>query len=265
MVSPAAAATPPPPVRFYLGTHQVNWLGDPRFARVPLFVSHRRLKGMKRLPRAQGPWALDSGGFTELSLHGRWTVTPRAYAAAIRRYRAEIGRLVWAAPQDWMCEDVIIAKTRRTRHEHLLRTVHNLLELRSIALDVRITPVLQGLDESDYLHCWEIYDRAGIDLRAEPTVGLGTICRRQGHLEAEQIVRRLAREGLRLHAFGAKITGLKRYHDALTSADSMAWSFNARKNPPLPGCTHVSCANCPLWALRWRERLLAQLERREAA
>lgn len=252
-------------MRFYLGTHQVNWLNDPRFVAVPLFVSHRRLKVMKRLPRATTAWALDSGGFTELSLHGRWSVEPRAYVAAVRRYRAEIGRLEWAAPQDWMCEDVIVAKTRRTRHEHLVRTVQNLLELRALAPDIRFTPVLQGLAESDYLRCWEMYEAAGVDLRAEPLVGLGTICRRQGHLEAEQIVRRLARDGLQLHAFGAKITGLKRYHDALASADSMAWSFNARKNPPMAGCTHRSCANCPRWALRWRARLLDQLEERNAA
>jgi O-acetyl-ADP-ribose deacetylase (regulator of RNase III) len=34
------------------------------------------------------PWALDSGGFTELSLHGRWKATPAAYVAAVRRYPA---------------------------------------------------------------------------------------------------------------------------------------------------------------------------------
>ncbi|MGQ0837561.1 deazapurine DNA modification protein DpdA family protein [Actinokineospora sp.] len=61
---------------FYLGTHQPAWLA--RDLGVPLLVSHRRLAGRASLPRATGPWACDSGGFTELSLHGRWRTTELA-------------------------------------------------------------------------------------------------------------------------------------------------------------------------------------------
>jgi hypothetical protein len=50
----------------------------------PLFVNRNALFGKDssyartgKLPRARGPWALDSGGFTELTTHGRWTITPR--------------------------------------------------------------------------------------------------------------------------------------------------------------------------------------------
>lgn len=67
---------------FFLGTHHPNWL---RKTDVPLFVSRRRLAGRTRLPRARGVWALDSGGFQELNLHGRWTVTPAHYVAEVRR------------------------------------------------------------------------------------------------------------------------------------------------------------------------------------
>jgi integrase len=56
----------------------------------------------RRLPRARCRWALDSGGFTELSLFGRWQTTPAAYAAAVARYTDQIGKLAWASPQDWM-------------------------------------------------------------------------------------------------------------------------------------------------------------------
>ncbi len=82
---------------FYLGTHHPGWL---RTTHIPLFVSDRRLRGYKTLPRASGPWALDSGGFTELSSYGTWDhgPTPRQYAARVRRYRDEIGHLAWAAP-----------------------------------------------------------------------------------------------------------------------------------------------------------------------
>jgi hypothetical protein len=70
---------------FFLGTHQPGWLGH---ARIPLFVSDVRLRVYKTLPRAAAPWALDSGGFSELQNHGRWTVGPREYVARVRRPRA---------------------------------------------------------------------------------------------------------------------------------------------------------------------------------
>jgi hypothetical protein len=72
-------------VIFYLGTHQPQWIGDERFAGVPLFVSRRTLATRRRLPAAVTDFALDSGGFTELQLHGRWTLTAAEYAAEVRR------------------------------------------------------------------------------------------------------------------------------------------------------------------------------------
>lgn len=84
------------------------------------------------------------------------------------------------------------------------------------------------------------------------------MCRRSSTdvLTAESIVRELAVFGIRLHAFGLKLTGLRRVAHLLASADSMAWSFDARHSPPLAGCEHRTCANCLRFALRWRERVL---------
>ncbi|RTL30579.1 MAG: hypothetical protein EKK55_01880, partial [Rhodocyclaceae bacterium] len=81
-------------------------LARPECAGVPLMVSDRRLRDMKKLPRAVGRWMLDSGGFTELQLFGRWTVPPAEYVERVRRYLAEIGGLAHVAGQDWMCEDL---------------------------------------------------------------------------------------------------------------------------------------------------------------
>jgi hypothetical protein len=67
-----------------------------------------RLKNRKAFPRARAPWALDSGGFTELKDHGRWRITAAEYVAEVRRYAEAIGRLEWAAPLDWMCEPWVI-------------------------------------------------------------------------------------------------------------------------------------------------------------
>ncbi len=247
-------------MRFYLGTHEPSWL---RRTDVPLFVSHRRLARLHRdLPRAVGRWVLDSGGFTELSMHGRWLTSAEAYATAARRYQAEVGGLDWAAPQDWMCEPFMLAKTGLSIAEHQARTVASVLELRSIDRSVPWVPVLQGWELADYLHCVDLYTDAGVDLTTEPTVGIGSVCRRQSEAEIEDICAALAAQGIRLHGFGVKTLGL-RYARYLHSADSMAWSYNARRNPALPGHSHKSCANCMAWALRWRERALTRAERQQ--
>jgi hypothetical protein len=64
---------------------------------------------------------------------------------------------------------------------------------------------------------------------------------------------------VRLHGFGVK-TGLAPYADCLASADSLAWSFVARRAAPLPGCSHANCANCLRYAAAWRERALGRLD-----
>lgn len=243
---------------FYLGTHKPEWLER---TWVPLFVSHRRLRERVTLPRAACPWALDSGGFTELSLYGRWETSPAAYADAVALYEWEIGNLQWAAAQDWMCEPFMLAKTGLTVHEHQERTVANLLELRSLTPRLPWVPVLQGWSLTDYVRCVELYDRAGVDLRAEPLVGLGSVCRRQATGEIGAIASSLAALGLCLHGFGVKTAGLARYAEHLASADSMAWSYDARRAPALPGHLHKSCANCMTYAAQWRERLVRRLQR----
>ena len=92
-------------LRFYLGTHLAHWLA---VVDVPLFISRTRLASRRTLPAARTGWALDSGGFTELQYHGRWTITPAAYVAFVRRCATEVGQLDWAAPMDWMTEQVVI-------------------------------------------------------------------------------------------------------------------------------------------------------------
>lgn len=248
-------------MEFYLGTHKPAWLARVSF---PLFISDRTLKTRKRLPRALGPWALDSGAFSELSQYGAWR-DPRAvrnYGERIRRYAGEIGRLEWAAPQDWMSEPFIREKTGLAVGEHLSRTVENYLELRSLSLPVAVIPVIQGYELGDYLACMQLYATRGVDLASLPRVGLGSICRRQGTRAAETIVAaiREAAPGIRLHAFGVKTQGLERYRKAIASSDSLAWSFHARRRPPLPECSgHKNCANCLRYATAWRERLLDTL------
>lgn len=242
---------------FWLGTHETSWLAK---AGVPLFISHRRLAKRKRMPVAIAPWALDSGGFSELSLFGEWRTTEAGYVAAVRRYRDEIGMLAWAAPMDWMCEPFMVAKTGLSVEEHQRRTVSNFVSLTAAAPDLPFVPVLQGWTLDDYLRCIGMYAEAGVDLSALPLVGIGSVCRRQHTGEVDHIVSTIAGLGIRLHGFGVKVSGLNTYGGYLASADSLAWSFRARNAPPLPGCAHRSCANCLRFALEWRGRVLRSVQ-----
>lgn len=275
----------------YLGTHMTSWLWDERFEKVfrgtIFFISRVRLAPRKSpFPQALHRYCVDSGGFSELQQHGRWRITAVEYVAEIRRFLAELGPhlCVWVAPQDWMCEEIVIRGgigqrgqvfhgTREARglkpgdpeqglttavRIHQRKTVDNLIELRSLAPEIPFIPVLQGNSLADYVHCDRLYAEAGVDLAAEPVVGLGSVCRRQATDEIRDIVEHFAAKGYRLHGFGVKTLGLAQYADDLVSADSMAWSEDARRSDPLPGHTHKNCANCPDWAIRWHQRIVRQ-------
>ncbi|MFF0290339.1 hypothetical protein [Streptomyces sp. NPDC005262] len=266
MTQPVPIREMPPPVggmRFYLTTHKRHWV---KLTNKPLFLKSEHFAVARTLPEALGPYAVDSGGFSELQRHGRWTRTPRQYIDDLRRIWECVGPYDWAAPQDWMCEDLIIhggqagpnlfVGTHLSVTEHQRRTVANFLELRSLAPDLRIIPVLQGRTIPEYERCRELYERAGVDLRAEPTVGLGSVCRLQSTNEGAAIVTAMAAHGLRLHGFGFKTLGLAKVGHLLASADSAAWSSHARYRPPLAGHTHKNCANCIDYAMRWRTHVI---------
>jgi hypothetical protein len=247
-------------MRFYLGTHVISWLRD---ADVPLMVSRNRLSRRRTPLRAATEWIMDSGGFTELQRHGGWRITAKQYADEITRYGELVGPMEWAAPQDWMCEDAVIhggtykgvscVGTGLSVAEHQRRTVGNYLDL--MALGAPVIPVLQGQTLGDYMRCVELYGDAGINLAGLPTVGLGSVCRRERTREIGEIVATIYSLGIRCHGFGVKEPGLRRYGGMLASADSMAWSFGGRKRG---SCTHRKsrCANCRHWAMEWREKVV---------
>jgi len=244
-------------MEFYLGTHVLNHLEK---TDVPLFISRRAFDKRKSSLDALGSWALDSGGFSELRLNGGWTLNAQEYVDRVNKIN-ETPNLRWAAQQDWMCEEVMLDKTGLTVREHQRRTVDNFIELRSLDCDVPIIPVLQGYTMDEYKECFEMFESSGVDLRAEPVVGLGSVCRRQNTNDIERIVTCFHAKDLRLHGFGVKTLGLKRYGEMLESADSLAWSFGARysqshcsihrENP-----TTKNCANCLTYALEWREKIV---------
>lgn len=246
-------------VKFFLGTHQPGWL---KRTRVPLFISYARLKSYKTLPRAKSPWALDSGAFSELAHWGRWTVSARQYATSVQTAQEQVGRLEWASIQDWICSPAAVKRTGLSVTIHQQRTINSLLTLRELAPEVSWLPILQGWDVQSYLTHIRMYEQHGIRLKRETLVGVGSLASRQRSDEMVLVLDMLKEEGIKTHAFGLSSSGLRRVKGLIESADSMVWSFIARRRRiKLGNCGdgHIVCNNCLRYALAWRRQVLARL------
>ena len=250
-------------MEFYLGTHQPNWLTR---TRVPLFVSFRRLHSYKHLPRSKSGWAMDSGGFSEILTQGRWTITSRQYAEGVRRIAHEVGNMRWATIQDWVCSPGALRSSGLSLRMHQRKTVQSLESLRTLAPEMAWLPVLQGWNVESYITHLKMYRDFGFALEKEPLVGVGSFAARQRSKELNLALSVLHHEGIRIHAFGLSSLGLMRVHRFICSADSMVWSYVARrrrlKHTKCQG-THSVCNNCLDFALAWRRELLSQVTGRK--
>jgi len=175
-------------------------------------------------------WIMDSGAFTVLKTHGEYQTTVEEYAALIKKF-SRCGDMVSAVSQDYMCEPFILGITRGTVASHQRMTIERYDALRSCDTGgIPIMPVLQGWEPSDYADHVRAY---GDRLAEGRWVGVGSICKRQGDpaaIEAVLNAIKSERPDLRLHGFGVKLTALRTsVHDMFWSADSMAWSYAARK------------------------------------
>lgn len=265
-------ADPARHMTFYLGTGNARWLER---SNVPLFVSRTSLERYKRdgdpFPKGQCLWALDSGGFTELQRHGRWTIDADEYGGMVYRFMDNGAVPHFAAPQDWMCEPAVIhgatwngvefAGTGLSVAIHQELTIDNYLYLVENFPAAPWIPVLQGWTLDDYLAHADAYEAAGVDLAGARLVGLGSVCRRQSTDEIGAITSTFAARGYSLHGFGVKSQGLEQYGHHLASADSTAWSYGARRRQ-LRGrdCEHEGdCRNCLDYATEWREGVMDAL------
>lgn len=177
-------------------------------------------------------WIMDSGAFTTIHKHGGYPHGPEEYAAQIKRWKGN-GNMLAAVSQDWMCEKVMLERTGLTVTEHQRLTVERYDEL-DLAWDcggAYIMPVLQGYAPAEYVsHIRQYGDRLG----PNAWVGVGSVCKRNGDPKAIEDVLlaiKAERPDLRLHGFGLKRTAFKSklVVSLLHTADSMAWSYSARK------------------------------------
>ena len=249
---------------FYLGVHRPSWMP---LTDVPLFVSAVTLRRRRRTPKVKGRWALDSGGFSQLQVHGAWTGSDNVYAAEVNAWEGQAGMPCdFAACRDMMCEPFMLAKTGLTIRDHQLWTIDSYMNLCALAPWIAWLPVIQGWHVDNYRAHVEMYREAGVELRELARVGVGSICRRQATREGAEIIVAMAGLGIRVHAFGVKVEGLKLFGHRIASADSMAWSFVARRRRLLLetciGKGHANCANCFTWAHEWhRTRILGEPNR----
>lgn len=236
--------------KFFLGIHHV---GDAwRFDRT--FISAAQL-----WDRAEGglvgtdEWVMDSGAFTEITTHGGYRFPEEDYAALIRRYSRERGLLA-AVAQDYMCEEVVLKVTGLTVADHQRLTIERYDRLAACDTGgVYVMPVLQGFEPREYAEHVRMY---GGRIAPGAWVGVGSVCKRQGTPRAVEAVLRAileVRPDLRLHGFGVKVTSLSDATVAslLETADSLAWSYAARKNHGDPNSKWVARA--------WEARILTAL------
>lgn len=213
-------------MRFYVGLHQPSDARHFEYA----FISVNRLR-TRRKPVGAKQWIMDSGAFTEIATHGGYRHEVDVYANEINRWAYSGSGLVAAVAQDYMCEPSMLAKTGLSVIDHQRLTIERYDALIPLVPDVYIMPVLQGYVVSDYLDHIEQY---GNRLSPNAYVGVGSVCKRNVNAqEIEEILTAIkrSRPDLRLHGFGLKLTSLgsAAIRDSLYSADSMAWSFSARK------------------------------------
>ena len=212
-------------MRFYVGMHQPSNAAE--FDRC--MVSVNRLANRKS-DFAVREWIMDSGAFTKVNKHGGYPDEPENYAEQVNRW-GRCGQMVAAVSEDYMCEPFVLERTGKTVHEHQALTVER-YERISKAARYYVMPVLQGYHPSEYVEHIHAY---GPLLRFGAWVGVGSVCKRNASPAAiEDVLTAIhrARPDLRLHGFGLKLTALASdvVRTLLHSADSMAWSWNARIN-----------------------------------
>jgi len=213
-------------VIFFPGLHQPS--DAQHFERA--FISVHRLRKRKSAFPVKA-WIMDSGAFSTILMHGGYPEPVEVYAAQIRRW-ASCGTLLAAVAQDYMCEPMMVAKTGLSIAEHQRLTIERYDALTACDVGgVYIMPVLQGYDPHDYVRHIRMY---GDRLKPGMWVGVGSVCKRNANVGAViAVLSAIKRErpDLRLHGFGLKLTALAddEVRAFLETADSMSWSFAARK------------------------------------
>lgn len=194
------------------------------------FISVNTLRKRKKAIAPGGEWIMDSGAFTTILKYGHYPDSVDVYAAEINRWKA-CPTLLAAVSQDYMCEPAMLAKTGLSVADHQRLTIERYDALVGLVDGVYVMPVLQGYASKEYLDHLRAY---GDRLAPGAWVGVGSVCKRNSDpLAIWKVLSwiKAERPDLRLHGFGVKTTALRSriISELLYSADSMAWSYAARR------------------------------------
>lgn len=266
---------------FYVGIYQkshINYVVD-KFC-----LSYRRLRKYKKtFPIPQNlEWMLDSGAFQELRLNGKYTFTPEEYFEKVREYRPNL-----FVNMDYMCEPSQMKKTGLSIKEHQKLSLENQIILSDYADDesLELMGTIQGWLPHEYIGHIDFLKEHG---QLKPYMGVGSVCRRNAEKEIIKILKTIRKNlpsWVKLHGFGIKISLLKfrEVYDLLDNCDSMAWSFQGRKQGEkftnrvkslwghqcLVDDTHVcekntdDCANCGRYMDNWVRKIHRLIEHSE--
>lgn len=231
-------------MKFYTGMHH------PADAHMVerAFISINQVRGRKKAVPSND-WIVDSGAFREIEKFGKYRHDPANYAAEVNRLAAINPGMIAAVSQDFMCEPFMIEKTGLSLAEHQRLTIERYDALRPLIKGIYLMPVLQGYSLASYL---DHIDQYGDRLGPGSYVGVGSICKRNVNMrEIEAILSAITvkRPQWQMHGFGIKTSALRSgvVRECLYSADSMAWSFAARRQG--------RDANDPNEAVRFAKRI----------
>lgn len=212
-------------MKFYVGISSLTHIKDvPKYF---MFSTNRLLKRKSKINNLNKEWILDSGGYTQLLLNGKYTFTIDDYIKIITLQEPD-----YYVSMDWMCEPWMMEKTGKNIKHHLRKTIENHTKIKEIYDgNSKLMGVIQGYRKEDYLKCIDDLKAYGL---IERYMGIGTLCRRQATEEAMEIIS-LIKSNLpswvKLHGFGIKTLAFKKKQvlDMLYSADSHSWSFEGRR------------------------------------
>ena len=116
-------------MKFYIGIYQSS-----QMAWIPEYfmLSYQVVKRLKRawsIPDRL-EWVMDSGGFSELKLRGKYTFTPEEYIKKVEQWQPD-----FFINMDYMCEPTQLNKTGLSLEEHLQLTIENQIKLQDLLDD----------------------------------------------------------------------------------------------------------------------------------
>jgi hypothetical protein len=246
-------------MKLYLGV----WQNRQALAAPQFMFSLRRLKDRQSPAPFEGrDWIMDSGAFSEITINGKYTYTTDEYLHYVEMHQPGL-----YFNMDFMCEPFVLEKTGGTVKEHQQKSIDNQIKImdRMDHYDItgQFAGCIQGWELKDYIEHIDMLKAQGC---ITSKMGVGSVCRRKNTGDIVNILQAVkeALPNVKLHGFGIKTQALQ-YPSicaALDSSDSMAWSFDGRREETQQcgDCIHpgaMNCANCHVHMLKWYDRVIS--------